>query len=111
MKVFRDTDPAFTTDDSFSSKEEETLAKMERVRKAKIWFSVSEALREKYLTDMGGRDKTSEDVMYRLWQNVAPPGTPYEPLEKIEVTEEMRANIKAGREWKPAGPGQGNDER
>lgn len=69
------------------------LAKMERVRKAKLWFSVSEPLREKYLTDMGGRDKTSEDVMYRLWQNVAPEGTPYEGLEKLELTDEMRASL------------------
>jgi len=73
---------------------------MERRRKAIIWFSVSELLREKYLTDMGGRDKTSEDVMKRLFNNVAPEGTKYEPLEALVVEEHMRESIRKARERK-----------
>jgi len=65
-----------------------------------LWFSISEELREKHLTDMGGRDKTSEDVMKRLFDKVVPPGTQYEPLEELKVEEHMRETVRRARERK-----------
>jgi hypothetical protein len=70
---------------------------MERRRKAMLWFSISEKLREKHLVDMGGREKTSEDVYKRIHERVAPPGTPYEPLEVLTVTEDMREDVRKRR--------------
>ncbi|EKD18763.1 hypothetical protein MBM_03005 [Drepanopeziza brunnea f. sp. 'multigermtubi' MB_m1] len=89
---------ALAPTEEFPSIDDEILTKMERRRKAIIWFSVSEALREKYLTDMGGRDKTSEDVMRRLFENVAPPGTKYQALETLKVEEHMRESVRRARE-------------
>ena len=82
MKVFRDA----TTDDAdevFASKEDKTRHKMDRQRKALIWFTVSEELREKHLTDLGGRDSSSNDVFRRLYERVAPPGFPYQPFPEL----------------------------
>jgi hypothetical protein len=97
MKVYRDGAGKGEEDEEWASIDDEILAKMERRRKAIIWFSVSEELREKHLTDMGGRDKTSEDVMKRLFDKVAPPGSQYEPLEKLTVEEHMRESIRRAR--------------
>ena len=52
---------------------------------------------------MGGRDKTSEDVLKRLCEKVAPPGSKYEPLEKPKVEEHMRETIRTQRERKSHG--------
>lgn len=78
MKVFRDATTE-DKDETFESKEDEIRAKKDRLRKALLWFTVSEPLREEHLVDMGGRDKSSNDVFRRLYERVAPPGTPYEP--------------------------------
>jgi len=100
MKVYRDGEGKGEDDEEWASIDDEIISKMERRRKAIIWFSVSEPLREKYLTDMGGRDKTSEDVMKRLFDNVAPEGTKYEPLEPLVVEEHMRESTRKARERK-----------
>ncbi|CZT05216.1 hypothetical protein WAI453_005497 [Rhynchosporium graminicola] len=75
MKVYRDGESKYEDEETFPSIDDEVISKMERRRKAILWFSVSEAVREKFLTDMGSRDKTSEDVMRRLFDNVAPEGS------------------------------------
>lgn len=99
MKVYRDAAGTFAgseptgDDERWASKEDEIVAKMERRRKAMIWFSVSEKLREQHLTDLGGRDKSSEDVFFRLWEKVAPEGTPYQPLEPFTLSDQDRADI------------------
>lgn len=97
MKVYRDGAGKGEEDEEWASIDDEIITKMERRRKAMIWFSVSEKLREKHLTDMGGRDKTSEDVMKRLFDSVAPQGAPYEPLGKLVVEEYMREDVRKAR--------------
>lgn len=93
MKVFRDA----TTDDAeevFASKDEEVRAKKDRLRKALMWVTVSEKLRGEHLVDLGGRDKSSNDVFRRLFERVAPLGTPYEPpppLLKKDAEDAKRA--------------------
>ncbi|ORY67482.1 uncharacterized protein BCR38DRAFT_159139 [Pseudomassariella vexata] len=98
MKVYRDGTGDGDPDEVFANKEEEILAKMDRRRKAFMWFSVSESLREQHLTDLGGKNASSEDVFRRLHERVAPPGTAYKPLEKLVITEQMRADIKKAGE-------------
>lgn len=98
MKVYRDGAGKGEDEEEWSSIDEEIITKMERRRKAILWFSVSEELRGKHLTDMGGRDKTSDDVMKRLFDNVAPEGTIYRPLEKLTVEEHMRESMRRARE-------------
>jgi hypothetical protein len=100
VKVYRDGAGKGEEEESWASIDDEILKKMERRRKAIIWFSISEELREKYLTDMGGRDRTSEDVMKRMFDKVAPPGSKYQPLEKLTVEEHMRDSIRRARERK-----------
>ncbi|KAH6698995.1 hypothetical protein BKA61DRAFT_215613 [Leptodontidium sp. MPI-SDFR-AT-0119] len=100
MKVYRDGEGKGEDEEEWASIDDEIISKMERRRKAIIWFSVSEAVRERYLTDMGGRDKTSEDVMKRLFDKVAPEGSQYEPLEPLVVEEHMRESIRRARERK-----------
>jgi len=97
MKVYRDGAGKGEEDEEWDSIDDEILKKMERRRKAIIWFSISEELREKYLTDMGGRDKTSEDVMKRMFDKVAPPGSKYQPLDELTVEEHMREAIRKAR--------------
>ncbi|TVY76019.1 hypothetical protein LSUE1_G009112 [Lachnellula suecica] len=97
MKVYRDGSGKDEDDEEWASIDDEIISKMERRRKAIVWFSVSEGLREKHLTDLGGREKTTEDVMKRLFDNVAPPGSKYQPLEKLEVEEHMRESIRKAR--------------
>ncbi|KAL3427837.1 hypothetical protein PVAG01_01346 [Phlyctema vagabunda] len=94
MKIFRDGKGTVDEDEVFASKDEEILTKMERRRKAILWFSISEKLREEHLVDLGGRDKTSEDVLKRIHERVAPPGTPYQPLGALVVTDEIREGMK-----------------
>ncbi|RYP66302.1 hypothetical protein DL771_007884 [Monosporascus sp. 5C6A] len=60
--------------------EDEVFAEEEEVgtdrrRKAILWFTVGENLRQEHLVDMGGRDKSSDGVFRRLYERVAPPGT------------------------------------
>ena len=98
MKVYRDGAGKGEDEEEWPTIDDEIIAKMERRRKAIMWFSVSEELRGKYLTDMGGRDKTSEDVMRRLFENVAPAGTEWEPLPKVQVEESMREVVRRSRE-------------
>jgi len=100
MKVYRDGAGKGEDEEEWASIDDEIISKMERRRKAILWFSVSERLREKHLTDMGGRDKTSEDVMKRLFDNVAPEGSKYEPLEELRVEEHMREAIRRARQRK-----------
>jgi hypothetical protein len=100
MKVYRDGAGKGEEDEEWASIDDEIITKMERRRKAIVWFSVSEELREKHLVDMGGRDKTTEDVMKRLFERVAPPGSKYEPLEKLTVEEHMRESMRKARERK-----------
>ncbi|KAL2068439.1 hypothetical protein VTL71DRAFT_16537 [Oculimacula yallundae] len=102
MKVYRDGEGKYDDEETFNSIDDEIMCKLERRRKAIIWFSVSEGVREKYLTDMGGRDKKSEDVMKRLFDNVAPEGSKYEPLEKLVVEEHMRQSVRRERAIKRA---------
>ncbi|KAH8594593.1 hypothetical protein B0O99DRAFT_687377 [Bisporella sp. PMI_857] len=94
MKVYRDSSGADLENEVFASLEEKELARMERTRKAMIWFSVSEKLREEHLVDMGGRDKTSADVMKRLHERFAPPGTKFQPLDELVLTKEMKRNLR-----------------
>ncbi|KAI1497604.1 hypothetical protein F5X99DRAFT_359463 [Biscogniauxia marginata] len=90
MKVYRAANPSSgDEEEAFPSKDAEILAMTDRRRKALMWFTVSENLREQ-LVDMAGTDKSSEDVFRWLYENVAPPGTPYEPLEKIVITDKLR---------------------
>lgn len=103
MKVYRDGAGKGEDTETFASIDDEILSKMERRRKAIIWFTIGTELREKYLTDMGGREKTSEDVMRKMWENVAPEGTRYEPLEPLVVEEHMRESIRRARERKRKG--------
>ncbi|KAL7620268.1 hypothetical protein AAE478_009261 [Parahypoxylon ruwenzoriense] len=100
VKVYRAAKPSpeDRSDEVFASKEEELLAKADRVRKAIMWFTVSEELREQHLLDMGGTDKSSEDVFRRLYERVAPPGTPYEPLERLQVPDRLLRKIKNDKE-------------
>lgn len=98
MKVFRDGAGKGEEDEEFGTLDEEIITKMERRRKAIVWFSVSEALREKHLTDMGGRESSTEDVMRRLFERVAPKGSTYKPLEKLYVEEHMRESMRKTRE-------------
>jgi hypothetical protein len=100
MKVYRDGAGKGEEDEVWDSIDEEILCKMERRRKAIIWFSISEKLREEHLQDMGGREKTGEDVMRRMFERVAPAGSKYEPLEGFTVTEEMRESVRRARERK-----------
>lgn len=100
MKVYRDGAGKGEEEEEWASIDDEIISKMERRRKAIVWFSVSEELRQKHLTDMGGRDKSTEDVMRRLFERVAPPGSKYEPLEKLVVEEHMRESIRRARERK-----------
>ncbi|KAI0598851.1 hypothetical protein F4775DRAFT_162345 [Biscogniauxia sp. FL1348] len=91
MKVYRAANPTSSDEEEvFPSKDAEILARTDRRRKALMWFTVSENLREQHLLDLGGTDKSCEDVFRRLYERVAPPGTPYEPLEKIVVTDKLR---------------------
>lgn len=98
MKVYRDGAGKGEDEEEWASIDDEIMTKMERRRKAILWFSVSEELRGKHLTDMGGRDTTSDDVMKRLFDNVAPEGTRYRPLEKLTVEEHMRESMRRARE-------------
>ncbi|CZS90844.1 uncharacterized protein RAG0_01737 [Rhynchosporium agropyri] len=100
MKVYRDGEGKYEDEETFPSIDDEVISKIERRRKAILWFSVSEAVREKFLTDMGSRDKTSEDVMRRLFDNVAPEGSKYKPLERFVVEDHMRESIRRERESK-----------
>ena len=93
MKVYRDGSGADIDTEIFASRDEKILAQMERKRKAILWFSISEKLREEHLVDMGGRDKSSGDVFKRIHERVAPPGAPYEPLEEFVITKEMRRDL------------------
>jgi hypothetical protein len=102
MKVYRDGAGKGAEEETWSSIDEEILAKMERRRKAILWFSISEKLREKYLVDLGGRDKTSEDVYKRIHESVAPKGAKYEPLELLTVEEHMREEVRKRRAAKEA---------
>lgn len=100
MKVYRDGKGTLEedSDEVFANKEDEILVKMERRRKATLWFSITESLREKHLVDLMGRDKTSEDVYRRIHERVAPPGTPYKPLEVLTITDEMREGMRRAAE-------------
>ncbi|KAI5863025.1 hypothetical protein GGS23DRAFT_49039 [Durotheca rogersii] len=110
MKVYRAAKPPRSlvsaddggSDEVFASKDEELLTRMDRARKAIMWFTVAENLREEHLLDMGGTDKTAEDVMRRLWERVAPPGTPYQPLEKVQITDKMREDMRRFEERRAA---------
>ncbi|RYP12128.1 hypothetical protein DL767_011464 [Monosporascus sp. MG133] len=66
-----------------ANKKEEVLTRMDCRHKVILWFTVGENLREEHFVDMGGRDKSSDDVFRRLYERVAPPGTPYEPLPPL----------------------------
>src|SRR4051812_44320375 len=50
MKVYRDGAGKGEEDEVFASIDEEILTKMERRRKAILWFSISERLRELHLS-------------------------------------------------------------
>lgn len=102
MKVYRDGAGRGEDEETWASIDEEILTKMERRRKAILWFSISEGLREKHLLDMGGRDKTSEDVYKRVYERVAPADSVYEPLEVLYVTESMREDVRKRRALKKA---------
>ncbi|CZT46490.1 uncharacterized protein RSE6_06923 [Rhynchosporium secalis] len=100
MKVYRDGEGKYEDEETFPSIDDDVVSKIEPRRKAILWFSISEAVREKFLTDMGSRDKTSEDVMRRLFDNVAPEGSKYKPLERLVVEDHMRESIRRERESK-----------
>ena len=68
----------------FESRENMLLARADRVRKATIWFTVSEELRTKHLLDLGGRESTSDDVWKRLHERLGG-GYPFEPLPELKV--------------------------
>ncbi len=74
--------------DNFTYIEEEVLAKMDRERKAMIWFSVDEKLRKEHLLDLCERDSTSEDVWRRLHEQFGG-NEPYEPLPELKLDESM----------------------
>ncbi|KAK0103709.1 hypothetical protein ONS95_005716 [Cadophora gregata] len=74
--------------DNFTYIEEEVLAKMDRERKAMIWFSVEEKLRKEHLLDLCERDKTSEDVWRRIHERFGG-DKPYEPLPELSIDEEV----------------------
>jgi len=97
-KVYNDGAGKGEEDEEWESIDAEILAKMERRRKAILWFSISERIRGMHLTDMGGRDKTADDVMRKMFDNFAPPGSTYEPLEELTVEEHMRVSIRRARE-------------
>ncbi|CAL3963306.1 hypothetical protein PZA11_000968 [Diplocarpon coronariae] len=76
--------------DNFTYVEQEVLAKMDRERKAVIWFSVEESLRRDHLLDLCEREKTSEDVWRRIHERFGG-DKPYEPLPELRVDEELCA--------------------
>ncbi|TVY58063.1 hypothetical protein LCER1_G002122 [Lachnellula cervina] len=103
MNVYRDGAGQDEDDEVFDSIDDEILKKIERRRKAMLWFSIGEKLRELHLSDMGGRDKTSADVFRRIYERVAPEGTKYEPMESLgtpDITEKMRDDVRRRREMK-----------
>lgn len=102
MRVYNDGAGTSEEDEVFASADEEILTKMERRRKAILWFSIGVEIREKHLVDLGGRDKTSEDVYRRVFERVAPKGSQYKPLEILTVTEEMRNDMRKRADSKKA---------
>ncbi|KAL2069899.1 hypothetical protein VTL71DRAFT_14578 [Oculimacula yallundae] len=74
--------------DNFTYIEEEVLAKMDRERKAMIWFSVEERLRKEHLLDLCERDKTSEDVWRRIHERLGGDKV-YEPLPELRIDEDV----------------------
>lgn len=79
MKVYRDGAGNGEDEEEWLSIDDEIMTKMECWRKAILWFSVSEELRAKHLMDMGGREKNSDGVMRRFFDNLASEGTRYRP--------------------------------
>jgi len=73
--------------DKFHYIEDEVLAKMDRERKAMIWFSVDEEIRREHLMDLCERDATSEDVWRRLHEKLGL-DQPYEPLPPLSLEAE-----------------------
>ncbi|CZT45987.1 uncharacterized protein RSE6_06354 [Rhynchosporium secalis] len=94
MKVYLDAKgmgdyirPSHETD-NFTYIEDEVHAKMDRERKAMIWFSVEEGLRREHLLDLCERNKTSEDVWRRIHERLGA-GKVYVPLPELCVDEEF----------------------
>jgi len=73
--------------DNFHYIEDEVLAKMDRERKAMIWFSVDEDVRREHLMDLCEREATSEDVWRRLHERLGA-DKPYEPLPPLSLADE-----------------------
>lgn len=74
--------------DNFTYIEEEVLAKMDRERKAMIWFSVGEEVRKEHLLDLCERECTSEDVWRRIHERIGGDKL-YEPLPELCIDEEF----------------------
>jgi hypothetical protein len=77
-----------TQTDNFHYIEDEVLAKMDRERKAMIWFSVDEDVRREHLMDLCERDATSEDVWKRLHERLGG-DKPYEALPPLSLDDEQ----------------------
>lgn len=73
-----------TQSDNFHYIEDECLAKMDRERKAMIWFSVDESVRRQHLLDLCDRDASSEDVWRRLHERGCSV-KPYEALPPLSL--------------------------
>ncbi|CZR58261.1 uncharacterized protein PAC_08152 [Phialocephala subalpina] len=73
--------------DNFHYIEDEVLAKMDRERKAMIWFSVDEDVRREHLMDLCEREATSEDVWRRLHERLGA-DKPYEPLPPLSLDDQ-----------------------
>ncbi|KAI1171512.1 hypothetical protein F4777DRAFT_52019 [Nemania sp. FL0916] len=95
IKVYRDATAEDDDGEEFPSEDARLRAKADRKRKALMWFTVSEALRAEHLVDLGGRESSSNDVFRRLFDRVAPPGTPYEPPPPILLKDKETTGTKA----------------
>lgn len=74
--------------DNFHYIEDEVLAKMDRERKAMIWFSVDEDVRREHLMDLCEREATSEHVWKRLHERLGA-DKPYEALPPLNLEDEQ----------------------
>ena len=71
------------THDDSTSPEQAALVQADLVRKATIWFSVSDELRVNHLLEMCEKKYSSVAVFKKLFDNVAPTGTEYKPLPPL----------------------------
>jgi hypothetical protein len=60
--------------DNSMSPEQAALARVDLIRKATIWFTVSDKLRVKHLLGMCEKEYSSAAVFRKLFDNVAPAG-------------------------------------